>query len=187
MISVLILAGAVAAIAWYLAQSVRAFLHHRPRKGYANLKRAGITLGTYVLLLFGLAFASRPVTVPIGEAKCFGAWCATVTKALVSDGQVFATVRLGNKSRDASATPSGPRIYAIDSRNRSAAPGHESGPPLTATLAPGESVTKDFTFYLQPDSEQIRVVIQEGSWLTSILIGHDNSLLHARPGTPAEH
>jgi hypothetical protein len=52
--------------------------------------------------------------------------------------------------------------------------------PLTTPLRPGESYTTDVTFDLPADSKPSTLLINEGEWVTHLVIGHENSPLHRK-------
>ena len=53
-----------------------------------------------------------------------------------------------------------------------------SGTALTTPLRPGESYTTDVVFDLPSDARASTLLINEGEWVTHLVIGHENSLLH---------
>jgi len=55
-----------------------------------------------------------------------------------------------------------------------------SGTPLTAPLRPGQSYTTTVAFDLPADARNPTLLINEGEWITHLVIGHENSLLHKK-------
>ena len=55
-----------------------------------------------------------------------------------------------------------------------------SGTPLTTPLRPTESYTSDIVFDLPPEAKAGTLLINEGDWITRLIIGHENSPLHGR-------
>ncbi|MDX6445802.1 MAG: hypothetical protein QOH71_2876 [Blastocatellia bacterium] len=55
-----------------------------------------------------------------------------------------------------------------------------SGKPLTTPLRPGESYTTEAIFDLPADAKPSTLLINEGEWVTHLVIGHENSLLHRK-------
>jgi hypothetical protein len=53
-----------------------------------------------------------------------------------------------------------------------------SGAALTTPLRPGESYTTDVVFDLPSDAKASTLLINEGEWVTHLVIGHENSPLH---------
>ncbi len=83
------------------------------------------------------------------------------------DGLLFPNSRVltlfddrGNKYAAAAATPG------------------DSGKPLTTPLRPGESYTTAIVFDLPADAKPATLLINEGEWVTHLVIGHENSPLH---------
>lgn len=66
----------------------------------------------------------------------------------------------GNKYASAEATP------------------NDIGKPLTTPLRPGESYTTTIVFDLPADAKPPTLLINEGEWVTHLVIGHENSPLH---------
>ena len=53
-----------------------------------------------------------------------------------------------------------------------------AGAPLTTPLRPGESYTTSVVFDLPADAKNPTLLLNEGDWLTHLVIGHENSPLH---------
>ncbi len=56
----------------------------------------------------------------------------------------------------------------------------DAGTPLTAPLRPGESYTTTLVFDLPTNLRNPTLLINEGEWLTRVVIGHENSPLHKK-------
>lgn len=56
----------------------------------------------------------------------------------------------------------------------------EAGTPLTTALRPGESYTTRLAFDLPTESRDMRLLINEGEFVTHLIIGHENSFLHKK-------
>lgn len=52
--------------------------------------------------------------------------------------------------------------------------------PLTAPLRPGQSYTTEIVFDLPANAKPTTLLINEGDWITHLVIGHENSLLHKK-------
>lgn len=52
--------------------------------------------------------------------------------------------------------------------------------PLTTPLRPGDSYTTDIAFDLPAEAKPSTLLINEGEWVTHLVIGHENSLLHRK-------
>ena len=55
-----------------------------------------------------------------------------------------------------------------------------AGTPLAAPLRPGESYTTMVAFDLPADARNPTLLINEGEWVTHLVIGHENSPLHKK-------
>jgi hypothetical protein len=55
-----------------------------------------------------------------------------------------------------------------------------AGTPLTTPLRPGESYTTTLVFDLPTNVSNPTLLINEGEWLTHVVIGHENSPLHKK-------
>ena len=55
-----------------------------------------------------------------------------------------------------------------------------SGTPMTTPLRPGESYLTTVAFELPADASNPTLLINEGDWVTRIVIGHENSLFHKK-------
>lgn len=53
-----------------------------------------------------------------------------------------------------------------------------AGTPLTAALRPGQSYTTTVAFDLPAEARNATMLINEGDWITHLVIGHENSPLH---------
>ena len=51
---------------------------------------------------------------------------------------------------------------------------------MSTPLRPGESYTTTVVFDLPPDVKNPTLLINEGEWITQLVIGHENSLLHQK-------
>ncbi|HXM36265.1 MAG TPA: hypothetical protein VN920_13820, partial [Pyrinomonadaceae bacterium] len=55
-----------------------------------------------------------------------------------------------------------------------------AGTPLTTPLRPGTFYTTTVVFDLPADAKNPTLLINEGEWVTHLVIGHENSLLHKK-------
>lgn len=84
--------------------------------------------------------------------------------------------------------PNNRLLTLVDDRGNKYAPSAEgqraleaaqsSGTALTTPLRPGESYTTDIVFDLPPEVKNATLLINEGEWITHLVIGHENSPLH---------
>jgi len=76
--------------------------------------------------------------------------------------------------------PNSRALTLIDESGNRFGPSSQSGTPLTTPLRPGESYTTDVTFDLPSDARPAALLMNEGDWLTRVIIGHENSPLHRK-------
>ena len=79
-------------------------------------------------------------------------------------------------------------LTLVDERGNKYAPSPEgeraleaaqsAGTALTTPLRPGESYTTEVVFDLPPEVKAATLLINEGEWVTHLVIGHENSPLH---------
>jgi len=71
-------------------------------------------------------------------------------------------------------------LTLIDEHGNRYGPSSQGGTSLTTPLRPGESYTTDIVFNLPPEVKTAKLLINEGDWVTRLVIGHENSLLHRK-------
>jgi hypothetical protein len=81
-------------------------------------------------------------------------------------------------------------LTVVDEQGRKYAPSSEAqrgldasgagGTPIATPLRPGESYTTSVAFDLPADVKNATLLINEGAWETHLIIGHENSPLHAK-------
>lgn len=91
---------------------------------------------------------------------------------------------------DGQLYPNSRVLTLIDERGNKYAPSPEgkraleavqsAGTALTTPLRPGESYTTDIVFDLPAEAKAVTLLINEGEWLTHLVIGHENSPLHKK-------
>lgn len=74
----------------------------------------------------------------------------------------------------------GNKYYPSTEGERALETSQSSGTPLTTPLRPGESYTTEVVFDLAADIKPSSLLINEGESLTRLVIGHENSPLHAK-------
>lgn len=87
-------------------------------------------------------------------------------------------------------TPNSRVVKIFDEQGREYSPSPEGqraldqsqggGTPLTTPLRPGESYTTTLVFDLPPDVNNPTLLMNEGEWVTRLIIGHENSLWHKK-------
>ena|ERR1700686_2468261 len=76
--------------------------------------------------------------------------------------------------------PNSRTLTLVDDQGNRYGPSSQSGTPLTNPLRPGESCTTDLVFDLPADVKSATLLINEGDWITHLVIGHENSPLHKK-------
>jgi hypothetical protein len=87
--------------------------------------------------------------------------------------------------------PNSRALTLIDDQGNRYGPSSQFGTPLTTPLRPGESYTTGVAFDLPANAQPTALLINEGDWITHLVIGHENSPLHKKtsfqidlPATP---
>jgi hypothetical protein len=76
--------------------------------------------------------------------------------------------------------PNSRTLTLVDEQGNRYGPSSQSGTPLTNPLRPGESYTTDLVFDLPANVKSAALLINEGDWITHLVIGHENSPLHKK-------
>jgi hypothetical protein len=71
-------------------------------------------------------------------------------------------------------------LTLIDEQGNHYGPSSQSGTPLTNPLRPGGSYTTNLVFDLPADVKSTTLLMNEGDWITRLVIGHENSPLHKK-------
>lgn len=82
-------------------------------------------------------------------------------------------------------------LTLVDQNGNRYSPASQAGTPLTTPLRPGEFYTTEVVFDLPVNAKRATLLINEGDWITRLVIGHENSPLHKKtrfqidmPATP---
>lgn len=197
-----LLAGLIVALLVLLA---RRNGHAARRVGLA----AGGVAGAYLAVLLGASLASPPRVVEPGNAKyfceldCHLAYSVAGARRVQALGplhprggfevvavRVWFDPRTTSPRRgDAPLSPNPRAVRLLDADGRAyghSARGQEAleaaeGPqvPLTQALRPGESYTTSLVFEAPANAQATALLLTESDPVTHLLIGHENSLLHA--------
>ena len=76
--------------------------------------------------------------------------------------------------------PNSRLLTLIDEGGNRYEPVSQSGTPLTNPLRPGESYTTDIVFDVPFETKNATLLMNEGDWITHLIIGHENSPLHKK-------
>jgi len=150
--------------------------------------------GVYVLIFLGASLTSRNRVLAVGEEKhicevdCHLAYAVAATKSEpLPNGQMRHTVTLkvrfdeetisSRRPRDATLTPNSRYVALLDDAGNRY-PGSADG--LKRKLIPGESYTTDIVFDVPADAKGLRLVLRNDDPESTFIIGHENSLFHAK-------
>ena len=131
-----------------------------------------------------LAAAGIVSLAALGRARAGGAFQVVTLKVWFDPGTTSAR-------RDDSPLYPNPRaVRLVDAGGRAYAPSPAAQAaleeaegrqvPLTQALRPGESYTTSLAFELPAGASATELLLTESDPVTHLLIGHENSLLHAR-------
>ena len=169
-----------------------------------KLQRAKVVLLAMVAIvaLYGSAvvafsFASHYNLLARGQEKHFCELDCHLAYSIVNvvpgaasgDGQQPVTVTIKTRFDETTISPSrgngllypNPRVLTLyDDRGNLYAPQTLSGTPMTTPLRPGESYTTDVLFNLPPGVKPAKLLLNEGDWITHVVIGHENTPFHKK-------
>jgi len=150
--------------------------------------------GVYVLIFLGASLTSRNRVLAVGEEKhicevdCHLAYAVAATKSEpLPNRHVRHTVTVkvrfdeetisSRRPRDATLTPNSRYVALLDDAGNRY-PGSADG--LKRKLIPGESYTTDIVFDVPADAKGLRLVLRNDDPESTFIIGHENSLFHAK-------
>jgi hypothetical protein len=191
---VLLFAGAV--LTAVALAAIHAFARISKREPLARTSSRALLggVGLYLVLILASSLTSRSRVLAPGEEKhiceidCHLAYSvAAATAESVGGGLVrhVVTVKVrfdeatisARRSRTAPLSPNKRYVALIDDA------GHEyPGAPdgLMRPLIPGESYTTDIAFEVPQKATGLRLILRNADLETSLIVGHENSLLHRR-------
>ena len=160
-----------------------------------------VIAGVYLSAVLIFSFASHEKELARGEEKHF---CELDCHLAYTIASVRQSQTLGNQSSAAGAYtvvtiktrfdettiapwrgngllyPNSRVLTLIDAHGNRYRPSSQGGTPLTTALRPGESYTTDVAFDLPINAKPAKLLINEGDWITHLVIGHENSPLHKK-------
>ena len=149
---------------------------------------------SYLAVLIGVSLLQPQKTVAIGKDQCYDEMCFTVTSVeevpgfLIHDGSrlVRVSIRITNHARGRTESEKLIHAYLVDAQGRRWAESTAiSGVPLTARLAPGDTVVSEPVFKVARDATGLGLVFTHGHRQPGVLvIGDSDSLLHRRTIVP---
>ena len=122
-----------------------------------------------------LAYSIFSVTQPPTAAPENGTYPVVVTIKTHFDATT-----IGPSRGNGLLTPNSRMLTLYDDRGNRYRPASQTGTPLTTALRPGESYTTDLAFNLPSGARPVKLLINEGEWITYFVIGHENSPLHKK-------
>ena len=157
-------------------------------------------IASYLAAVLVFSFASHHRLLARGEEKHFCELDCHLAYSIVNVGQSVPSFSESNQSGRTVITiktrfdettiapwrgngllyPNSRVLTLIDDRGIRYPPAAETGTSLTTALRPGESYTTDVIFNLPDQVKPARLLINEGEWITHIVIGHENSPLHKK-------
>jgi hypothetical protein len=149
-----------------------------------------------VWLIFFLIRSER--VMAYGDDVCFDDWCATILEiqkgpeiqqqfAPISQDSLWIVlnVRMSNHARGIAQKPSEPRVFIVDQKGYSWYPSLKGQQKLEADFGPqvslGEklalhqALTTKIVYSLPKRSENLRIIIAEGPFITKLLFPEDQA------------
>ena len=162
----------------------------------------GSTVRVLALVVLGYAVVwavcygqRRDQAVALGTPVCFDDWCATVTR--LDTPAVLATTRpqghflvvqlaLANHARGIAQKPSAPRVHLLDGQGHRWAYSARAQQalqqvrgfqlPLDQRLALHQTVATQLAFDVPRQARNLRVLIEEGPFITQLLLPQDQAV-----------
>ncbi len=151
----------------------------RPERALRTFKLLGIMIVVYATALIGTSLASHRSTLALGEPKCFDDWCFAVEKvSRTPDGLTLAVRTLNHGRRP--ERPDTPRAFQVVDGKPTAI----QCPKLTDEV--GGFGETPFTIQLPVPSgaKTLDFLVTEGGGPSAVIIGDENSPLHAKSVWP---
>ncbi len=179
------------------------FLIKRKRAGVRFALAATVVIAlVYVALMLGFSFASHEQVLARGQEKHFCELDCHLAYSIVNIRQAktvgeppnqmvareqFTLITIKTRFDESTIAPGRgnallyPNSRALtltDDRGNRYRPAAEFGTRLTTPLRPGESYTTEVAFDLPAGVKPTTLLVNEGDWITHLIIGHENSPLH---------
>jgi hypothetical protein len=183
--TLLMLVTVVTVLAVALAAVVQ-LARRRARAAGRLAAAAGAIAAVYAVALFGFGLLSHPTELPLGAAKCFDDWCATMTRTSTdpADGSLLVDVRLENRGRGRAMRSNLANAFVRLGDGAVLRP--RNGDVLQALVEPSQGTDVQLRFDRSASAPGAWLVIAEGSGLGpgSITLDDESSPYHARAGWP---
>lgn len=142
----------------------------------------------YVALVLIAGWASKDRVLALGEEKhicevdCHLAYSVVGVETRGTHRTVTVKIRFDETTISphrgmGALRPNSRYVALVDDSGRSY---EASSDGLRRPLVPGESYTTDFAFDVAPDARDLRLVLRNDDPETRLVIGHENSFLHAK-------
>ncbi len=169
-------------------------------------KKAGLLAGVFIAYaamwsIFYLSSSDKPI--PFNTDSCFDDWCATVTgldtagmvgigpAAIRAKGIFYILhVRMSNHARGIAQSPSEPRIHIVDGQGQFWAVSVEGQKALENAegkqkeigerLELHETLETKLVFDLPPHQDGLKALIEEGPFITKLLLPEDKEVFLLR-------
>jgi len=156
----------------------------------------GAITGLYLASVLGFSFASQEKVLARGQEKHFCELDCHLAYSIAKVTQrnstsTFSETVITIKTRFDETTiapwrgngllyPNRRVLTLFDDHGNRYVPASQTGTAFTTPLRPGESYTTDVVFNLPRDAKPAKLLINEGDWITHLVIGHENSPLHSK-------
>lgn len=192
-IAVLAFLGAGGGLFLSLAIALIAWFAKKPEIARLVLAIAAAGAVLYSLLLVGFSLASHQQTLARAQEKyfceidCHLAYSVVDTQPTGTHYLVTLRTRFDetttspDRPKDAPLTPSPRRVLLFDASGHAYSPVASGGTPLLNPLKPADSFTTTLEFSLPQGVKPTRLlVVTDPAWEDRIVIGDENSVLHAK-------
>jgi hypothetical protein len=193
-LTVLVFLGSVLAGVALIILFVFARVTKREQVAWIAPRLLGAGAAAYALVLLIASVASHNRVLAPGEEKhiceidCHLAYSVAAARSeTLPSGRIrhVVTVRVRfdeetiapSRPRDAVLSPNSRYVALVDANGRRY-PGSTEG--LRRRLIPGESYTTDLSFEVPCDAQDLRLVLRNNDPETVLIVGHENSILHAK-------
>ena len=192
--TVLLFLGAVVAGATLIVVYIVGRVTKREPLARISLRLLLAGVGVYIVIFLIASLTSRSRVLAVGQEKhicevdCHLAYAVVASKSeSLPTGRVRRTVTVkvrfdeetisSRRPRDATLTPNSRYVAVVDDEGNTY-PGSTEG--LKRKLIPGESYTTDIVFDVPEHAKNLQLVLRNNDPETAFIIGHENSLLHAK-------
>jgi hypothetical protein len=159
-----------------------------------TLATIGLVIAGYSLVWTVFKLTQKLIPVPLGTQVCFDDWCATVVNAerqTAGDSIVIILhIEMSNNARGIAQKPSEPRVHILDVNNQArsySVTGQQeyekhngTQPGIAHRLELHQSMGTVLIFTVPKTSTDLKVLIEEGPWITDLLFLADEEVFLIR-------